>query len=146
MSEVPKGRHYFYLEEIGEPKDNILRLVIVEAAAQGAEVEVPNLQIAAREIAPIPDQGPIEIVWEQYIAYSVRNESYAVTEEGQPLADTMLSERSGTAFLAFIAKSTLATHEFPGPFKHWELVCLNHVIDVVSTTAPRIRSLEPRPQ
>jgi hypothetical protein len=139
--EFPKGRRYFYLEEIGEPDDNTLRIVIVEAAAQGPETEVPNLQITAREIMPIPDQKPIELFWEEYIAYSVRNESYAIPEEGQPPLDRMLSERSGTAFLAFIAKSTLATNKFPGPFKHWELVCLNHVIDVVSTAAPKIRSL-----
>lgn len=141
MIEFPKGRRYFYLEEIGEPADNTLRIVVVEAAAQGPETEVPNLQITAREITPISDQKPIEIFWEEYIAYSVRNESYAIPEEGQPPLQSMLSERTDTAFLAFVAKSTLATNEYPGPFRQWELVCLNHVIDVASTSAPIIRSL-----
>lgn len=141
MIEFPKGRRYFYLEEIGEPKDNTLRLVITEAAAQEDEVEVPGFPGTARPIISIPDGRPIDLLWERYIAYAVRNESYAISEEGQPPLNDMLSERSDTAFLAFVAKSTLATHEFPGPFRHWELVCLNHVIDVASTTAPIIRLL-----
>lgn len=141
MSEFPAGRRYFYLEEIEEPKDNTLRIVVVEAATQGPEETIPSLQITARAIDPIPGKKPIELFWEEYIAYAVRNESYAISEEGQSPLESMLSERSGTAFLAFVAKSTLATNEFPGPFKHWELVCLNHVIDVASTTPPIIRSL-----
>jgi hypothetical protein len=62
MTEFPKGTRYFYLEEIGEPQDNTLRLVIAEAAAQGPETEIPGLAITARAITPIPDGKPIELV------------------------------------------------------------------------------------
>ena len=143
MDEFPRGRRYFDLEKLEELKDNTLRLVILEAAAGGAETVIPGLPIpmTGREIAPIPDGKPIDLIWESYIAYAVRNESSAAPEEAQTPLEDMLSERIGTAFLTFVEKSTWATTEFPGPYKHWELVCLNHVIDVASTEAPIIRSL-----
>jgi hypothetical protein len=141
VAEFPKGKRYFFLSEIGEPEDNTLRLVVIEASAQGIEVKVPGTGLTGQPILPEPTAKPLELTWTSYIAYAVRNESYATPEEGQQPPTDMLSERQGTAFLTFVAQATFATVDFPGPFRHWELVCLNHVVDVVSTEAPVVRQL-----
>lgn len=35
MSKFPEGHRLFYVKEIGEPSDNVLRIAVVEAGAQG---------------------------------------------------------------------------------------------------------------
>jgi hypothetical protein len=141
MCEFPKGKRYFYLEEIGELDGNTLRLVVQEAVAQGTETDIPETALTGRAIVPVSTARPLELVWENYIAYAVRNESYAIPVEGQPPLESMLSEQFKSAFLTFVAHSTLATAEYPGSYRHWELVCLDHVVDVASTMAPVVRSL-----
>ena len=51
---------------------------------------------------------------------------------------SQLIECRNSAFLDFLRRTTIANDEFPGPSRHWELVCLDHVIDVVSTSEPVI--------
>lgn len=46
-------------------------------------------------------------------------------------------------FLSYIAAGTIATHDYPGPFKHYGIVCVNHVIEVASTEPPTITLLRP---
>lgn len=88
----------------------------------------------------MPDAAPVELTWKHYVAYAVRNESYAMADDGAPtsLPVSQLVERRKSAFLDFLRRTTIASNEFPGPLRHWELVCLNHVIDVVSTSEPVI--------
>ena len=37
---------------------------------------------------------------------------------------------------------TFASEEYPGPYKHYGVNCLNHIIDIVSETDPIIKELE----
>jgi len=138
MSKFPEGHRRFYLEEIGEPSDNVLRMVVIEAGAQGPAQSTPVGE--AVPILPLPDAVPLELVWEHYIAYAVRNESYARTDDGATWSSpaSQLVERRNSAFLDFVRKTTIATDEFPGLLRHWELNCLDHVVDVVSTSDPVI--------
>lgn len=141
VSNFPEGHRLFYLEEIGEPSDNVLRIVAVEARAQGPAQS--TLLGKAVPILPLPDGAPVELTWKHYVAYAVRNESYAMADDGAPssIPVSQLVERRNSAFLDFVRRTTIASDEFPGPLRHWELMCLNHVIDVVSTTEPVINSL-----
>jgi len=41
-------------------------------------------------------------------------------------------------YLDFVSTSTIATEDYPGPYKHYGILCLNHVFDVVSTSDPII--------
>jgi hypothetical protein len=138
MPKFPEGHRLFYLEEIGEPSDNVLRIVVIEAGAQGPAQS--TLVGEAVPILPLPDAVPLELVWEHYIAYAVRNESYAKAEDRATWSPpvSQLIERRNSAFLDFLMRTTIASDEFPGPLRHWELTCLNHVIDVVSTSEPLI--------
>ena len=95
-----------------------------------------------RVITPEPEARALEIVWDWYVAYCVRNESFARSEDLNEVPTDMLVERPRSAFLDFLAKATFASPEYPGTLKHWELICLNHVIDVVATTNPVIKVLD----
>ena len=81
--------------------------------------------------------GAFTITFEDYIAFSVRNESFAQTRIKE---DSSLKLRTyiESDFLDYVSKSTFANFDYPGPFKHYSLVCADHVIDVVCQSEPSI--------
>lgn len=140
MTVFPSGRRTFFLDLIEEPDTNVLRIVIAEATTQGPEVQVPQSTIKARLVSRIPGEQPWELMWDDYIAYAVRNESYWQSDN-RPHNEDRLIIRTRSAFLDFIKASTFASSDYPGEFSHWELICADHVIDVVSMQPPEIRRL-----
>lgn len=140
MVDFPAGLLDFYLIDIGEPRDNSLRLVVVQTKLQDSQSPIPGVSgILARAILPTKKQRPLELLWRSYGAYSVRNESFADWDQYEQARSGRLSIREKSAYLDFVAASTMASDFHPGPFRHWELVCLNHVVDVVSCVEPEIK-------
>jgi hypothetical protein len=63
-------------------------------------------------------------------------DEYEVFEGG------VFSIYSKSRYLDFIDVSTIASVDHPGPFKHYGINALNHIIDVVSTEPPTISFIE----
>jgi hypothetical protein len=124
VSDFPAGRGMIYMTELSEPGPNKLRVLISEAKP--------------KEIA-----RDFELSWENYVAYSVRNESFAQFDKDRPSSDSQLTERVSSAYLRFVAETTFAAgmvgSVLKGPLRHWELTCGDHFLDVVSSTPPAIR-------
>ncbi|MDQ0462497.1 hypothetical protein QO010_000245 [Caulobacter ginsengisoli] len=136
-ADFPKGRVSLLLEDIGEPAENDLRIVVVEAKPGAPEMtEVGE----ARPVKPDETSRRFELIWYCYVAYVVRNESYARVD-GEALGDDRLQIRTNSAFLAYVAAATLATDDYPGPLTHWSLYTEWQCIDVVSVDPPEIRLL-----
>jgi hypothetical protein len=139
---------YFFLRSITEPEENILRLIIEEAGAGGPPVPLKIGDTVLGEGIPITSTGDsrlFEITWNDYIAYSVRNESYATTADDEKVAwGKRVREYSKSRFLDYISQATFASAEYPGPFQHIQIVSENHIIDVGSTKIPRIQRLRPK--
>lgn len=138
---------YIYLREFGEPKDNVLRLVIEEAKAgslmQNTEV-VPGVMVTGRRaIESDTSCQAFELVWPSYVSYSVRNESFCSLDKEEVWEGRLFCVYSKSHFLDYIARATFASKDYPGPVRHWGINCLNHIIDVVSTSEPQIRLLKP---
>lgn len=71
--------------------------------------------------------------------------SYSVTEEmfiQQAPTDNFQGNRiriySKSRFLDFVADTTWATSDFPGPLRHYQLITLDHIIDIVAAEPPTI--------
>jgi hypothetical protein len=130
----------FFLERLFEPEVNELLVLLVEASSAGQQEEIiAGTGIRATPVIPIEGASPIELYWDSYIAYAVRNESYAKDSGTNVASSGILIEKSASPFLTFVSNSTCATSEYPGPFKHWQVNCADHVIDVISTSEPVIR-------
>jgi hypothetical protein len=136
---------YLYLREISEPADNRLRILIEEA---GATPRLTSREIGGVEFSDLraiesSDLSRLfEIVWESYIAYSVRNGSFTVLDAYEVIESGRIAcVYSKSRFLDYVSSGTIATSEYPGPFRHIGLNCLNHVVDVISTAVPAIREL-----
>ncbi|OYT21137.1 MAG: hypothetical protein CCU26_02595 [Nitrospira sp. UW-LDO-01] len=137
---------YLYLTELGEPTDNVLRIVLTEAALgrplteeslsdHQPEIRAALASAGVRAIEHHPGCRTFELVWPSYIGYSVRDESFSLpeSEEGE---GQIFVQYTKSKYLDFITTATFANSDFPGPFKHWAIYCLNHSLDVVSTKEP----------
>lgn len=143
---------YLYLDAISEPEQNQLCIVILEATT-GAELSeqqltaehgeaIGSILTGTRAIEHLEGCKKFELVWENYIGYSVVNESYS---NGEPASSNgkgrLMVEYEKSEYLEYLSRASFATVDYPGPYKHWALYCLNHTIDVASQVEPRIMVL-----
>jgi hypothetical protein len=101
MSAFPSGRLMLYLTELTEPHDNALRIVVVEAKAEGATKSIPGVVTAVTPIVISPSSRHFLLEWDSYVAYSVRNESFAQFDKERPGGSDTLTERTTSAFLRY---------------------------------------------
>jgi|ERR1035441_4218089 hypothetical protein len=135
-----------FLREIAEPKQNCLRLLIEEAFVLPQEVTVKfgNSEITGcHPIEPTERSRLFEIVWDNYVVYSVGNESYSTRDESEEFTGRRARLYAKSHFLDYIYRATLAGNEYPGPLQHIQLVCECHIIDVVSTKFLQVSQTRP---
>ena len=139
------NRHtYLFLTEIGEPEDNVLRLVIEEARASGEpeEMKIGDVTLSgARPITSDDSCHAYEVVFGSYVAYSVRNESYTPEDKSEEFTGKLFRVYSKSRFRDYLSVATFATDEYPGKLNHYEIVCENHIVDVASVGEPEISIL-----
>ncbi len=80
-----------------------------------------------------------EVVWQHYVAYSVRNESFVSPDEYEVSVGRRFRVYSKSRFLDFIGCATFATDEYPGPVQHIGVNCEDHIVDVVSKMDPQVK-------
>jgi hypothetical protein len=140
MFEFPSDRFRIFLTDLCEPEDNSLRLVVAEAKTLSMQEQVPGTPWSLSPIVITADSRRFEFVWEDYVAYLVRDESFAVPEREGPAG--IFLERKSSAYLRFLEETTFATAVVQRTMRHWEINCLNHCIDVASFDEPIVRELQ----
>ena len=129
---------YLYLVALGEPRDNVLRLELAEA--QTPEAETP----AASGYGPIVADGRsalYEVVFDHYVAYSVRNEGYTVEDAAEAFSGKVAGMYANSRFLDYVRHATIAASVEEAPYVHYGFKCLNHIVDVVAFGAPVVSRL-----
>src|ERR1700683_1663735 len=97
------------LRGIAEPAQNTVRLLIEEAFVMPDEVTV---KFAGTEIAnchlvkPTAKSRLFEIIWYNYVAYSVANESYSTRNESEEFSGRYARLYAKSHFLDYIARAT----------------------------------------
>ena len=81
----------------------------------------------------------IEIEFDSYIGFSIRNESYTLRYEYEVFEGRIFRLFEKSKYLDFIRLATFASEEHPGPFKHYGVAGLNHIVDIVSKDEPIVR-------
>ena len=144
LAELNAGE-YLYLRELSEPQDNALRIVVQEAVSNRAKA-------APLKISGSPgtffegDSWPIEstdscrtfvLHWPRYVAYLVTEECAGSggNYEDEIFVGKLARVYTKSHLLAFLARDTGGHFE---PLQHYKIVCLNHLIDVVSTKPPEV--------
>jgi hypothetical protein len=133
---------YLFLRDLREPQENSLRIVVEEAKADGPPEDIEILGKVIRGTVAVESDETcraFEITWSSYVAYSLRNESYTQWDESEQWQGRLFRLYSKSHFLDYVARATFASDTYPGPLRHWCLVCLLHLVDVVSSVEPELR-------
>jgi len=134
-----------YLIKIEEPEENSLRLTfsiaktnnVPETFKIGGVVHENTYLIISDPTVPF-----IQINFETYIGYSILNECFISADEYEEFEGKVFRIYSKSRYLDFIRVGTFASEDYPGPFKHYEMACLNHIVDVVSVSEPDIKKVK----
>lgn len=136
---------YMFLRECAELEENMLRLVIEEARADGAPQDIEILPgKVISDLVPIESDAScqlFELVWPSYVAYCVRNESFTSWDDSEVFKGRHFRLYSKSHFRDYVARGTFASDDYPGPLKHWCVVCERHLVDVVGCAEPALRRL-----
>lgn len=81
----------------------------------------------------------IQVEFESYIGYSILNETFTVWDDYEQFEGKIFRIFSKSRYLDFIRSGTIATEEYPGPYKHYGIAALNHIVDIVSISEPVIK-------
>ena len=144
LLELINQHRYLYLIEICEPEDNVLKLTLAEAKVSGLRenIRVGSLEIEdAGNIVVADDSSIYEIIFDQYVAYSVRNESYTQLDKEEEFEGRLACIYTKSKFLDYVRASAFASDEYPGTFKYYGFNCLNHIVDIVSPSPTKIVEL-----
>ena len=130
--------HYLYIQDIKEYGRNTLELIIeFHYKYPKTRENVLFSQIYKDDQKPV-----VKITFDFYIAYSVLNESYVVQERYEKYKGTFFRLYKKSRYLDYISLGTIATSDYPGPFKHYGICALDHIIDVVSVEEPIIEVIQ----
>ena len=138
---------YLYIDSIRELEELTLEVIVTEAKLQ-AQILVPRDESPVEQLRlggrPIERDGTcrsFRLIFDQrhMVSYTVLNESYGrYPEPPEQFAGKLFRVFSWSHLLEFTKRTTYASDEHPGVLQHYEIACLNHVVDVICTGPPRI--------
>ena len=138
---------YLLAHSIREIEELTLELVVTEAKPQApilapqAEGPVEALLVGGRPIESDSTCRYFKLIFDRtnMVSYTVLNESYgAYPEAPEEFTGKLFRVFSRSHLLDFTKRTTYASDEYPGVLQHYEVACLNHVVDVICTGPPRI--------
>lgn len=117
---------WLFLNSIGEPEENSLRLEILEGATlHDPEAEARPLNESLERGLPLGSLirhvagcRIFTVEWPDYVAYSVRNESYVTTDEYEIFEGRNFVKYTKSRYLDFVKHATFANESYPGPMTH----------------------------
>lgn len=147
---MERSKHAPFLCKLEEEYDNELHITIMGATlGDRADLHEIDKNTALSQILsqckPIESdpQQTFEIVFEDYIMYQVRNESFCSYDSNEICSGKFLIVFEKSKLLDYLTVSTdacqLADGTFyPGSWKHYGVYTQSHIIDVVSLADPKI--------
>lgn len=136
MPDSPSLPINLFLSDLREIENGKLCIVVTEGQAGEAAKPIGDLGLTGNKILIMPDSRSFVLLWESYVALSVRDESFVIPDDDNPGGSFV--ERVSSSYLRFIRETSIAVDVLQKPLRHWQIACLNHAIDVVSTVAPSL--------
>lgn len=143
-------KHAPFLCKLEEADDNELHITIMSATTGGcADVHEVCENTALEQILshckPIeanPEQS-FEIIFENYILYQVRNESFCSYDADEIRSGKFMIVFEKSKLLDYLMVSTDACQlddgmSYPGDWKHYGIYTQSHIIDVVALDEPKV--------
>lgn len=147
ISELNKCQ-YLDVLEVGATNVWEFRILIAEALVskdktfEDRDEDLAEILKDTRLIEVTKESRVYDVRFNDYIGYSVLDESYTQWDHSEVFEGNLIRVYSKSRFLEYIEKGTFASNSYPGPFKHYEFLGLNHIISVASMSPPQIKRLE----
>lgn len=133
---------YLFLNKLYEPRDNSLTIVLEEAIANRAKsgpTIIGDLMLPGDScpIEPTDECQVFLLSWKNYVSYCVTEEMHGSTGkyDNEKYTGRLIRIYEKSNFLDYVAKSTGAHFD---DYKHYQIACQNHVIDIASTSVPAL--------
>jgi hypothetical protein len=138
---------YLFATDVRELEELTLGLTLVEAKSQAPITSTEHAEPLARlKLGGKPVEHDetcrvFELVFprKHLISYTVLNETYSrYPQVPEVFTGKLFRIFSRSYLLEFIERTTYASGGHPAPLMHIQIVCQNHVFDVITTTPPEI--------
>ncbi|WP_430965317.1 hypothetical protein [Spongiimicrobium sp. 2-473A-2-J] len=133
-----------FLTKIFEPEENSLEFELTMGIVGELEKSPKILGVDIGPSRPVyhnENSDVFKVIFDEYIAYSVINESYE-SLGGTEYIGQRIRIYSKSNFLDYVKADTFASPNYPGEFKHYAFISLNHIVNVVSTVEPKIEKIK----
>uniref|UniRef100_UPI001BB331D9 hypothetical protein n=1 Tax=Bacillus sanguinis TaxID=2817476 RepID=UPI001BB331D9 len=144
--DLMKFKGCIYLNKLFEPEDNSLRVLIDRCKVNETKslVKVTNeVELEASSIDVDENLSILQLDFEAYVAYSIINESFTVMDDYEISEGEIFKIYSKSRYLDFVKAGTIAECIFPEEqFIHYQIPCLNHIIDIISYDEPEITEIK----
>ena len=139
-----------FVISINDDMDNLLKIMLSLPSVGGKDSNIEDtgvdkLNELLKNCAPIyPDEGSIyEIMFENYIMYQTRNESYCSWDDYEIRKGNFLILFERSRLLDQLQNITDCQvlddgSYYPAKWKHYGIVSQNHIIDIISQQEPVI--------
>ena len=78
-----------------------------------------------------------QLDWTHYVLYQVFNETFATVPDENEVYEGKLARRyTSSRLLQLVLGKTHATNENPGRLIHYEVICEDHVVNVICAEPP----------
>lgn len=143
--------HAPFMLSLSEGRDNELTVRIapsyVGESREITEEEVPNSQLRGilNDSRPIEidSEHVYEITFDRYIIYQVGNESFCSGNPNDEFFGSFLRVYTKSFLLDNLSRMTDAQalddgSFYPAKWTHYQIITLNHIVDVISLGEPRV--------
>ena len=143
------GDHMPFLVSLEENSDNELHIILSAAVVgentsdmtDGLSASVTN--VVSKHCPILPGNKTIDIRFDNYIMYQVRNESYVSLDRTEARYGKYLCVFAESKLLAYLETVTDVQRgengsTYPGPWRHYGIRTQNQIIDVVSHFEPMV--------
>lgn len=141
---------YLFLEQLFEPKRNTLRVQVAEGIVSNVSEPV---EIAGKSLGdgfPVElrqDSARYELLWDSYVLYQVQNEIYGAKDAfAEGILTRLAAVYRKSSLLDDALRSCHVSQDYSGKMLHFEIVCADHVVAIISDQSPRSRKIGPKPR
>ena len=124
---------------------NILKIIVTlpllgEKGSEVSNTENKELDEILKESYPvlINYNEIYEIVFEKYIMYQIRNESFANPDENSKISGKYFVIIKNSSYLKMVKNITFYNDIFDDKYMHYGIFSWNHVIDIIAAEEPKI--------
>ncbi|KIL72951.1 hypothetical protein SD77_3424 [Bacillus badius] len=143
--ELMDWKGHIYLNTLSEPLENSLR-ILIDKCKISHEREGAHAGKYITEISPIEGDINFPIIqldFDSYVSYTITNESFTVMDDYEVYQGEVFRIYTKSRYLDFVKLGTIAEDVFPEErFVHYQVPCLNHIIDIISFESPRITEVK----